>query len=117
MTFTAITEMHASKDQKISATDHGCLTHCVTVTQHRNARDILATEEQAGNTTTSPDPPATRNVLPTRSVPRIHVASDASNSKRGTAKNRKIKPRHSMGTVSPSRIRAPRLRSEPPFAN
>src|SRR5215475_2545873 len=117
MTFTAITEAQARRDQKISFEDHGCLTHCVTVTQHRNARDTLAKEEQAGNTTTSPEPSANRNMLPTRSVPRIHAVSAASNSKRGVIKNRKSQLPHSIGTVRASRMRAPRLRSEPPFAN
>ena len=89
MTFTAITEMQARRDHKISIADHRCLAHCVMLTQHRNARDILANEEQAGNTTMDPEPSAKRNILPTRSVPRIHATSDASISKMGFSEKSK----------------------------
>ena len=87
MTFTAITEVQARSDHKISIADHRCLAHCVMLTQHRNARDILASEEQAGNTTMYPEPSAKRTILPIRSVPRSHATSDASISKMGFAKN------------------------------
>src|SRR5215470_13444432 len=117
VTFTTITEAHARRDHKISVADHECLTHCVMLIQHRNARDRLANEEQAGNTTTHPDWSAKRNVLPTRSVPRIHATSDASISIMGLMKYRKIKLPHSIGTVNASNIRAPRLRDDPSFAN
>ena len=96
MTFTAITEMQARRDHKISIADHRCLAHCVTLTQHRNARDILANEEQAGNTTTYPEPSAKPTMLPTRSVPRSHAASDASISKMGFSEESKhqVAPQH-----------------------
>src|SRR5215813_9409981 len=117
VTFTMITEAQASDDHTRSLADHRCLAHWVILTQHRKARDMLASDEQAGKTTIYPEPSANPTILPTRSVPRSHATTVASISKMGLAKNWNSKRLHSMGTVIARRIRAPRRRSEPPFAN
>src|SRR4051794_30177673 len=111
-----MTETQASSDHRISVRDHWCLAHCVTLIQHKNARDVLAMNEQAGMTTMYPEPSPKPTTLPTRSVPSNHAASDASIAKIGPAKNWNSKRLHSMGTVKASNINAPRLRAEPSLA-
>src|SRR5262249_51864744 len=117
VTFTMITEAQASDDHTRSMADHRCLAHWVILTQHRNANDILASDEQAGKADKNPETAGNPTILPTRSVPRSHATSVASTSKMVLAKNWNSKRLHSMGTVIARRIRAPRRRSEPPFAN
>ena len=57
------------RDQRRSLGDHRCLAHCEILTQHRKARDMLASDEQAGKTTIWPDPSAKPTTLPVRRSP------------------------------------------------
>ena len=113
--FTATTETHARRHQKISAGDLRCAVISAAVTQHRNAKDTFATEEQPGNITMLPEPSANRTIFPSRCVPNIVATNVESKTKKYFAKNAKSTLLQSIGTVTASIIVAPRLPSDEPL--
>src|SRR5262245_12583765 len=107
-----MTAAQARRHHQTSCRDRSCPTHSDTLTQHRNASDTFASEEQAGSITILPETSAKLMTMPERAGPRSHRTSDASTSKKILAKNEKSRRLQSMGTVSASMISAPRLRTE-----
>src|SRR5690242_13941637 len=116
-TFTAMTEAQAKRHQTTSHQDHLWSIHCVTVAQHRKARETLWSDEQAGITIMFPEPSAKATMLPERPVPSSAPTRLASNSRKILEKNANINGLHTIGTVNASMMMAARLSTESFLAN
>src|SRR5690348_697001 len=116
-TFTAITAAQARRHQTASHQDDLCSTHCVTVAQHRKARETLWSDEQAGNMIMFADPSANATMLPDRFVPNNAPTRLASNSRKILEKKANSSGLHNIGTVSARKMRAARRRLESRLAN